>query len=509
LPFVLAAGGMLAAAGYSWPRRRARGGRVLLLLCLAAALWSVCEGLLYLGLSTGRNLLITQVQYLGIALCPPLSLVLVLELFGPREWLRPRWLVPAFATAAVVVLLAWTNPMHRLLWSGWWPIPGDRPMLGLAHGPAFWGWLAYSYLILGCLALILGRQVLLSARIHRGQAVMVLAAVSLVWTANLVYVTGRSPLPNMDLTPLAFAGVAAALAWALARYGLLDVVPVAKSEVFQGLADGVVVLDRQARLIDLNPAAQRILGLDRDAVGAPASRLLRDQARLLERRDGRSEERSEVVVPGEDGLRTYELAVSRLADRKGRELGWLLVWRDVTRRKHLEMELKRLATTDPLTGLWNRRSLLEQGSAELARARRQGRELSVLMLDLDHFKRINDTLGHRAGDLMLQKLGAAWQEGLRAGDIFGRMGGEEFAVVLSDSGPDEAAAAARRLRRAAAGVEVEGCRVTASAGVASLRPSDASLEDLLHRADQALYRAKAAGRDRVVSAEKPGPAPAP
>jgi diguanylate cyclase (GGDEF)-like protein/PAS domain S-box-containing protein len=503
LPFFLAGGGMLATAGYSWPRRRARGGRALLLLCLAAALWSVCEGLLYLGLSTGRNLLITQVQYLGIALAPPLALVLVLELFGPREWLRPRWLAVLFGAAAAVVLLAWTNQAHRLLWSDWWTIPGVRPMLGLRHGPAFWGWLAYCYLLLGSLGLLLARQVVFSARIHRGQALVVLGALSLVWAANLVYVTGRSPLPNLDLTPLAFAGVAAALAWGLARYGLLDLAPVAMGEVFRSLADGVVVLDSQSRLMDLNPAAQRILGLSRDAVGAPASRLLQPQARLLERMGQESEARSEVVLSGEDGPRTYELAVSRLGDRGGREPGWLLVWRDITRRKRLELELKRLATTDSLTGVLNRRSLLEQGAAELARARRRGRRLSVLMMDLDHFKRINDSLGHQAGDRLLQRISRACQESLRQGDLLGRMGGEEFAAVLADTGPEAALATTQRLRAVAAECEVEGGRVTLSAGVASLRPSDADLEGLLQRADQALYRAKAQGRDRMVSAEEP------
>jgi len=165
-------------------------------------------------------------------------------------------------------------------------------------------------------------------------------------------------------------------------------------------------------------------------------------------------------------------------------------------------ELERQAYSDYLTGLANRRHFFEQAELELARVLRYGGELSVLMLDVDHFKRANDTYGHQVGDIVLQTLSEICLSTLRKNDIVGRIGGEEFAVLLPDTGREDAMDAAERLRAAlaAANVPLSGdqpLRFTASFGVATLCGKDANIDILLNKADQALYRAKGEGRNRV------------
>ena len=144
---------------------------------------------------------------------------------------------------------------------------------------------------------------------------------------------------------------------------------------------------------------------------------------------------------------------------------------------------------------------MEAAGRELERARRAGRGLSVLMLDLDHFKDVNDTLGHAAGDLVLRLLGALLPNVLRVNDLAGRVGGEEFCVLLPEVDGAHAVEVAERLRKgfADASETAEGLarRVTLSVGVAELHAADETLEALLLRADQALYRAKDGGRDRI------------
>jgi diguanylate cyclase (GGDEF)-like protein len=159
----------------------------------------------------------------------------------------------------------------------------------------------------------------------------------------------------------------------------------------------------------------------------------------------------------------------------------------------LQVELNRLATHDALTELPNRRAFLPQAEREIEQARRHGRQLAVLVLDLDHFKRVNDTRGHAEGDRVLRHVASLLRKELRGMDLPSRFGGEEFHLLLPDSGPAEAYRAADRLReKLAAATEI-----TASVGVAIFPDHGADLGALLMTADRALYRAKQAGRNRV------------
>lgn len=179
---------------------------------------------------------------------------------------------------------------------------------------------------------------------------------------------------------------------------------------------------------------------------------------------------------------------------------------DLSERKQLEARLAEQAMVDPLTGLWNRRYLKGQAAKEMARACRSGTSLSLIVIDLDHFKRINDTHGHDVGDLVLQSFADTARTQLREGDILCRMGGEEFIVLLPDTAPEQAMQVAERLRLAvsATPVEIETDVVatvrlayTASLGVARVAPDEASLEPAIKRADEGLYAAKNAGRNCV------------
>jgi diguanylate cyclase (GGDEF)-like protein/PAS domain S-box-containing protein len=174
---------------------------------------------------------------------------------------------------------------------------------------------------------------------------------------------------------------------------------------------------------------------------------------------------------------------------------------ELTAQKELEERLRKLATTDELTGAFNRRHFFELAQGELERAERYGRVTSLAMLDVDHFKRINDERGHAAGDTALRNLVAVLHEVVRSVDVIARLGGEEFVLLFPETSLAAAAATAERVRRTVAERCAAGGRpLTISIGVAERRPTE-TLGDLLKRADEGLYRAKAAGRDRVVVAE--------
>lgn len=167
-------------------------------------------------------------------------------------------------------------------------------------------------------------------------------------------------------------------------------------------------------------------------------------------------------------------------------------------------ELEQLAATDPLTSLRNRRAFFREAEAELRRARRYRLPVAMLMIDIDRFKQVNDRFGHLAGDELLRQVGAVLTRELRATDIHARFGGEEFIALLVQTPAADVVPTAERVRRAIAGLSVESLgslfSTTASIGTAAVADGDVELDELLRYADAALYKAKSAGRDRVISA---------
>ena len=174
---------------------------------------------------------------------------------------------------------------------------------------------------------------------------------------------------------------------------------------------------------------------------------------------------------------------------------------DISERKMMEEELQRLATTDTLTGILNRRQFIILAEQGVERSRRYGRTLALLLYDIDHFKQVNDTFGHQAGDIVLRELAKLVHEQLRRNDIEGRVGGEEFAVLLPETTISEAVVLAERIRgiieNFAINIGETSLHITASFGVTAVKETDVALDSIYKRADSALYEAKNAGRNRV------------
>jgi diguanylate cyclase (GGDEF)-like protein len=275
--------------------------------------------------------------------------------------------------------------------------------------------------------------------------------------------------------------------------------------------DGVVVSHNQRFLhvmripddyIESLPGGTAIGKLDQSLLSLAVERVLNPES-FLERvrelyADPEQDDHCEIEL--RDG-RTLERHSTVLRSEHGKYLGRVWFFRDITERKRTETALRELAHHDPLTGVPNRRLFFVSAAREFARARRSQRPLSLISIDIDHFKNINDQYGHAAGDEVLKSLSYTWGRLLREVDLLSRLGGEEFAVLLPDTALVGAHLVAERLRQSVAQHEVtentEEIRCTISAGVSTLQPADASIDDILRRADESLYRAKKAGRNRV------------
>lgn len=279
-------------------------------------------------------------------------------------------------------------------------------------------------------------------------------------------------------------------------------------DAFDQIGDGIVLLDSARRAVFINRTFRRLWRLtDSAADSGPA---LADLIRHGREIDGfhtapadRNADAMAVLAEAIGGelraadIRRRDGSVLRFSSAPLAGGGLMLRFSDVTEAARAEESMRRLAFHDHLTGVLNRRGLVEAGQREVARSLRRGSPLSVLILDADDFKQINDSHGHDIGDKVLVAIAATCRAAARTSDAVGRMGGEEFALILPDTQIEGGMILAERLRARLAEAQDGLPRVTASLGVAGGVRANDSFEEMLKRADDALYRAKREGRNRV------------
>ena len=278
--------------------------------------------------------------------------------------------------------------------------------------------------------------------------------------------------------------------------------------IFNASSDGICVLDNDKKVIRINDAFAKMTGVDKmEAEGRLCHDILSecmcgDKFCLMEqvKSTGKSMEMEINHERPSGETRTYIVTGTPLLGYAGEHLGVVESYKDITQRKCMERELKRMATFDGLTGAYNRAFFLESAQKDFSRFNRYGFPLSYIGFDLDLFKKINDTYGHAAGDKVLSQVGRLARQQIRDSDILGRLGGEEFGVILVESTLEEAKTVAHRIREAFLEASVQQkdrqIKYTASFGVAELEEGE-DLEGLMARADDALYQAKNSGRNQV------------
>jgi diguanylate cyclase (GGDEF)-like protein/PAS domain S-box-containing protein len=528
-------------AGLAWRRRAGNpAATALAVTMLGVASWSAVDAALH-----GLDSALVRTLYppvllasVGVAVVGVHALSRVV---ANPSW-RPTWRrTGLLAVEPVLLVVACSVPATRDLVLSAHGAAGSGSVEAVTLGPLFLAHTLYSYVVIGVAYCRLGRRWRTTTGVFRRQITVLLGAAVLSTAGNVVTIATQTTGSGVDVTPLFFLVTGVIHSWALLRMGLLRLIPVARDQVVDTVPDAVLVVDPAGILIDVNPAAGRLLeGLRPDLagqelVGRPVAEVVGDDAVALvagaERLDGHR------VVEVRRGM-WLDVRDTPVADARGRALGTIVVARDVSEQERrqaavvslnrrlaeqvreierLRAELAEEAVRDPLTGLHNRRQL-DRALAADRRSRVGDLESAVVVVDIDRFKDVNDRFGHAAGDEVLKAVADVLRRSTRDGDTVARMGGEEFVLVLPGAGAGQAAERAEEIRRDCAGlVHVLGgetVTVTVSAGVAAGPLGGAASDALLDAADRALYAAKAAGRNRVVATAAgdrwpPAPAHAP
>jgi len=271
IPLIMVVAISAISALYVW-RRCTPWYRTGALLLLAGAVWLLGYALELGGAELPTKIFWNKVQYIGMAIVPTAWLILAFQYTGREKWLTRRNLALLSIVPLITLLLVFTNEAHGLIWS-YVVLDADGPFLVLDHplGVGFWGHVVYSYILILIAALMLVQALIRSRHLYRWQANALLFAVFVSLVGSGLQLSDLNPFPYLDLTVVAFNVTSLMVAWTLPRLRLGDIVPVARGAVIESMGDGVVVLDAQNRIVDLNPAAQRLILIGytlSEAVGA-------------------------------------------------------------------------------------------------------------------------------------------------------------------------------------------------------------------------------------------------
>ncbi|MFQ5708923.1 MAG: response regulator [bacterium] len=340
---------LLVTAGISiflgiffWRRRSIPGAAASSLIMLAVTEWSIGYALELGSTNLATKIFWAKVQYLGIALIPLSWLALALQFSCREKWLSRRNIALLGVVPLLTQAVVWSNELHGLLWQRIEQVQsGGTLMLSMTYGAWFWVFTAFSYLLLLSGTVLLVQATVRSAQLFRLQAAVLIVGALLPWVGNVVHTAGLSPVANLDLTPFAFTVTGVLIAMGLARFRFLDIRPIARHAVIDSMPDGVIVLDVQNRILDLNPAAKNILGAEKsDVVGKNADEFFANHLRLDRRFRDVSEAHEEIVLEHGHGRGEYELRISPFYNRRGQRHGRVVILRDITEQKRAEFDLR-------------------------------------------------------------------------------------------------------------------------------------------------------------------------
>ena len=503
-----------------WPRRKIIGGGFFIGFCVSVTLWLIASTVESFVTKQETKILWSQISYIGFVQAYPYLFLFIINYVRQRD-VPIRLALSVLTIPFLTLLVVWIKPLQSWVWSGFSQGSVEYNVLIYHHGFWFWIHTIYLYILLAGGLILLLKSYVKATGPFRQQLLIIILGLWFPVITGTTYALGLVPIEGMDITPTGLAFTGAFMAWALLRYQLLDLLPVARATLIEQLQDGVIILDKNAHVADINLATQKLLGWSvKESIGKEIELLFPGLRNIF---FSTSESiRKEVPLPDSPGI-ILEIQSSSLNDNRNKEVGKLLVIRDVTSRnraeadlqnantqlkeqleknKQLQKKLEQQALHDSLTGLYNRR-IDEILIKEFSRARRENKTISLAMIDIDHFKRINDKHGHQDGDLLLKTFCDYITKNTRKEDYAARYGGDEIMLIFPGMNKEDAINKAEEIRKAFTKIIIGKSpnqeTSTLSVGVAAFPQNGTTVDEVIRSADWALYLAKEDGRNCVKS----------
>ncbi|MBT2657636.1 diguanylate cyclase [Bacillus sp. ISL-18] len=443
----------------------------------------------------------TIIQYIGMPFSPPLGLLFIMQYLGIK--ITKKRITALLTIPLISLLMVATNDWHHLHYR----VFEIDPILGAPyiHQEIGIWYMIHGIFIFACmfvaflLVIFHWRE---TDKVYRPQLISLLCGQLVPMLTAFVYLIGFTPA-GIDPVPMVLWLSSLLYLWSINTSRMFTIMPVAKDAIFNSINDGVIVLDESYRLIEFNQACKNMFpplnksmfGLSFDRVwpmlsGGSSPFMLKEAASTWE---------MQLAV---DHLeRIYQVRTSSLQHANNSK-GQLIIFTDITELKRLQVKLEHLAYYDELTQIFNRRAFFQQCEQEFSAAKKDSLPFTMILCDIDYFKRVNDTYGHHVGDQLLVHVVKVCQTQLKEDILFARYGGEEFVLALKGWTVVEGEVLANKLRKQVEAqplLTTEGViSVTLSSGVAeAMEDTEETLHQLLNKADKALYSAKREGRNQV------------
>lgn len=490
--FVLSGISSLFIASYVWGRRTIPETFWFSLLMFAAAVWAFICAFETAASDLAVKVMWGRVSYTAVVNVAPVWFVYALSQgkslrAATRKYLPVLWIVPV-----LIFIASATNDRHGLLWTGTRLVETSAGLqVQYSYGPAFLFNAVYAYglVLTGTMFLVF---VCLRGK-NRQMGFLLAAAAVFPWIFNILYILGRNP-PGIDLTPAALAAAGHVLFWPFIRIRILEIAPFARHLLFREMSDAFLVIDNRGILMDLNPAAERSLGISSECLGRPAVEFLRRWPEIPEHCGPAEDGEGTVSLETSSGETWFDVRITPIRGSSEQVRGKLFVFRDVSSRKNLESELVLYATLDTLTGVYNRRMGLTIFEQQLRFSERNGTHLTICFVDINDLKSVNDNYGHAEGDFVIRRIAGTLKEALRESDILCRLGGDEFLLILPDCTLEHAEAVLKRVEEKLDDFRMSDAKpysFDAAKGFAEYIPgSGLTTDELLSRADADMYRNK-------------------
>ncbi len=449
-------------------------------------------------------------EYIGLPFISPLNLLVVFHYVGRERLMTPRATMATLALPAISSLLMLTNDLHHLMYQDIhlrtdtpWPLIDFTMGIGYVINGSY-------TLACGLVGMwMLARHLRQTLNVYRKQTATMFISLFIPICASLVYIMNLTPY-HIDPVPATMSFTNLLYCWSILSAGMLTSTPVVRENILESMRDGVLVLDPAGRIADYNKAASQLFPflapalIGSRAIDAFPKHHLRPEDSDMSFLEAEERQIEWLAV---DEIRYYRIRSSPVYHRHGGALiGRTVVVLDVTETVLLHRKLERMATHDGMTQIYNRTYFVECSERLLAESRRTLEPLAFTLLDIDRFKLINDTYGHDIGDQVIRHVVHSCKIYLGDRDVFGRYGGEEFALCMPGRELDDAYSLLERIRRELASGPVMTSagpvKVTASFGLTAAN-RELPLKLLTKQADDALYRAKQSGRNNVKLAGDP------
>jgi diguanylate cyclase (GGDEF)-like protein/PAS domain S-box-containing protein len=443
-----------------------------------------------------------MVQYIGMPVSSPLGLLFIMQYLGVK--LTKKRLISLLIIPFISLVLVATNDWHHLHYR----VFEFDPILGApyVHQEIGIWYMIHGVFTFACMFVaffLVFSHWRETTKVYRPQLISLMFGQLVPMLTAFIYLLGYTP-PGVDPVPMVLWLTSLLYLWSISSSRMFTIMPIAKDAIFNSINDGVIVLDESSRLIEFNEACKNMFPkLNNSMFGSNFEKVwleMSGDAFPIDLETGANNQ--ELHLRGTDySERIYQVRTTSLQQANNGN-GLLIIFTDITELKRLQVKLEHQAYYDELTQILNRRAFFQQSEQIFSEAKMDSSAFTIVLMDIDYFKKVNDTYGHHIGDQLLKHFTKICQTQLKKGELFARYGGEEFVLALKGYTESEGEALANQLRQAVEAwplTTTEGeISITISCGVAeATNRTDETLYQVLNHTDKALYLAKQDGRNRV------------